>query len=321
MSTPDRVTIVEVGPRDGFQMEKVFIPTDLKVEVIDRLSAAGVARIEATSFVSPKVIPQMADAALVMSRITRRPGTRYIALVPNLVGATRAMAAGSDELEFVIVASESYNRANVGLSVDESLAAARDVAHAAKAAGIKVQVVIGCSFGCPLEGPVPEAQVERIARAAAAMGIASLSLADSIGIANPAQVRRLVERVSGALPGLPLSLHIHNTRGLGLANVLAGFEAGIDTFDAGLGGLGGCPIFPGATGNVATEDVVNLFEEMGVSTGIDLQGVREASRTLQDFLGRSLPSYILRVGTRAELYGRLEPNPAPAGSPVPGQAP
>lgn len=303
MSAPERVTIVEVGPRDGFQMEKTFIPTDLKVEVIDLLSAAGLTRIEATSFVSPKVIPQMADAAEVMSRIARRPGTHYTALVPNLKGAERALAAGADELELVIVASESYNRRNVGMSVDESLEAARAIAATAKAAGRPVQVVIGCSFGCPIEGPVPEAQVERIAIAVAEMRIGRISLADSIGVANPTQVRRLVGRIRETLPHVALSLHIHNTRGLGIANVLAGFEAGVDTFDAGLGGLGGCPIFPGATGNVATEDVVNLFEEMGVPTGIDLGKVREASRKVQDFLGRALPSYILRVGTRAELYG------------------
>jgi len=304
MTTPARVTIVEVGPRDGFQMEKAFIPTDLKVEAIDLLSAAGLTRIEATSFVSPKVIPQMADAAEVMSRIARRPGARYSALVPNVKGAERAIAAGADELEVVIVASESYNRRNVGMSVDESLAATRAIAEAARAAGLPVQVVIGCSFGCPLEGPVPEAQVERVARAVAGLGIGRISLADSIGVANPAQVKRLVGRIREALPETALSLHIHNTRGLGLANVVAGFEAGIDTFDAGLGGLGGCPIFPGATGNVATEDVVNLFEEMGVPTGVDLSRVREASRRIQEFLGRPLPSYILRVGTRAELYAR-----------------
>lgn len=304
MSAPTRVTIVEVGPRDGFQMEKAFIPTDLKVEVIDLLSAAGLTRIEATSFVSPKAIPQMADAAEVMSGIARRPGTRYAALVPNAKGAERAIAARADELEVVIVASESYNRRNVGMSVDESLAATRTIAESARAAGLPVQVVIGCSFGCPIEGPVPETQVERIGRAVAALGIGRVSLADSIGVANPVQVKRLVGRIREALPEAALSLHIHNTRGLGLANVVAGFEAGIDTFDAGLGGLGGCPVFPGATGNVATEDVVNLFEEMGVGTGVDLGKVREASRKVQDFLGRSLPSYILRVGTRAELYSR-----------------
>ena len=302
--TPQSVTIVEVGPRDGFQMEKIFIPTDLKVRTIDLLSEAGLRSIEATSFVNPKVIPQMADAAEVMGRIARRPGTSYKALVPNLQGAERAIEAKADALELVIVASESYNRKNVGMSVDESIGVCGAVAEAARKAGRPLEVVIGCSFGCPIEGQVPEGQVERVARAVVALGISRLSLADSIGSGNPAQVARLVSRIRGALPGLPLSLHLHNTRGLGLANVLAGFQAGVDTFDSGLGGLGGCPVFPGATGNVATEDIVNLFEEMGVSTGVNLDKVREASRLVQDFLGRPLPSYILRVGTTSELYAK-----------------
>ena len=302
--TPQSVTIVEVGPRDGFQMEKAFIPTDLKVRVIDLLSEAGLRSIEATSFVNPKVIPQMADAAEVMERIARRPGTRYKALVPNLKGAERAIEAKADALELVIVASESYNRKNVGKSVDQSIAACGEIARVASMRPVPLEVVIGTSFGCPIEGPVPEAQVERIARAVAAFGISRLSLADSIGSGNPAQVTRLVARIRNALPAMPLSLHLHNTRGLGLANAVAGFQAGIDTFDAGLGGLGGCPVFPGATGNVATEDMVNLFEEMGVSTGVDLDKVREASRLIQQFLDRPLPSYILRVGTAAELFAK-----------------
>ncbi len=304
--TPQSVTIVEVGPRDGFQMESAFIPTDLKVRVIDLLSEAGLRSIEATSFVSPKVIPQMADAAEVMSRIARRPGTTYKALVPNLKGAVAAVDSGAEVLELVIVASESYNRKNVRLSVDESIAACRNIAGVARKAGRPLEVVIGCSFGCPIEGPVPGTQVERIARAVAAIGISRLSLADSIGSGNPAQVTSLVSRIRSALPGMPLSLHLHNTRGLGLANAMAGFQAGIDTFDAGLGGLGGCPVFPGATGNVATEDIVNLFEEMGVPTGVNLDKVKEASRLIQHFLGRPLPSYVLRVGTTSELFAKAE---------------
>jgi len=302
--TPQSVTIVEVGPRDGFQMEKAFIPTDLKVRVVDLLSDAGLRSIEVTSFVNPKVIPQMADATEVMTRISRRPGAIYKALVPNLKGAERALDARADALELVIVASESYNRKNVGMSVDQSIAACAEIAKTARARSTPLEVVIGTSFGCPIEGPVPEAQVERIARAVAAFGVARLSLADSIGSGNPAQVTRLAARIKNALPAMPLSLHLHNTRGLGLANAVAGFQAGIDTFDAGLGGLGGCPIFPGATGNVATEDMVNLFEEMGVSTGVDLDKVREASRLMQQFLDRPLPSYILRVGTAPELFAK-----------------
>lgn len=302
--TSKSVTIVEVGPRDGLQMEKAFVPTDLKVRVINLLSEAGLRSIEATSFVSPKVIPQMMDAGEVMAAITRRPGTTYKVLVPNLKGAERAFEAKADALELVIVASEGYNKRNVGLTVDQSIAACAEIAKAAAGRSIPLEVVIGTSFGCPIEGHVPEEQVERIARAVAAFGISRLSLADSIGSANPAQVRRLVARISSALPAMPLSLHLHNTRGLGIANALAGFDAGIDTFDAGLGGLGGCPVFPGATGNVATEDMVNVFEEMGVKTGVDLGKVREASRLMQQFLNRPLPSYILRVGTTAELYAK-----------------
>ncbi len=302
--TPQSVSIVEVGPRDGFQVEKAFIPTDLKVRVIDLLSSAGLKTIEATSFVNPKVIPQMADADEVMRRISRRSGTTYKTLVPNLKGAVRAIAAKADALELVIVASESFNRKNVGMSVDQSIAACAEIAAVAATHSVPLEVVIGTSFGCPIEGAVPEAQVERIARAVASFGIARLSLADSIGAGNPNQVTRLVARIRTALPAMPLSLHLHNTRGLGLANALAGFEAGIDTFDSGLGGLGGCPVFPGATGNVATEDMVNLFEEMGVATGVNLDKVREASRLMQQFLDRPLPSYILRVGTTAELFAK-----------------
>ncbi len=302
--TPQSVSIVEVGPRDGFQVEKAFIPTDLKVRVIDLLSLAGLKTIEATSFVNPKVVPQMADASEVMNRISRQPGTTYKALVPNLKGAERAIAAKADALELVIVASESFNRKNVGMSVDQSIAACSEIAAVAATCSVPFEVVIGTSFGCPIEGAVPEAQVERIARAVAAFGISRLSLADSIGAGNPGQVTRLVARIRNALPAMPLSLHLHNTRGLGLANAMAGFQAGIDTFDAGLGGLGGCPVFPGATGNVATEDMVNLFEEMGVATGVNLDRVREASRLMQQFLDRPLPSYILRVGTTAELFAK-----------------
>jgi hydroxymethylglutaryl-CoA lyase len=302
--TPESVTVVEVGPRDGFQMEKAFIPTDLKVRVIDLLSEAGLRSIEATSFVSPKVIPQMADGAEVMRRIRRRAETTYKALVPNLKGARAALESGADALELVIVASESYNRRNVGLSVLESIAACGDIAAFAHIAARALEVVIGCSFGCPIEGPVPEEQVERVARAVSAFGVSRISLADSIGSGNPGQVTRLVASIKDALPDMPLSLHLHNTRGLGLANALAGFQAGIDTFDAGLGGLGGCPVFPGATGNVPTEDLVNLFEEMGIRTGVDLGKVKEASSLVQQFLGRPLPSYILRVGTAPELFAR-----------------
>ncbi len=303
MSLPQRVTVVEVGPRDGFQMEKAFLPTDLKVEVIDLLTKAAIPQIEATSFVNPDVIPQMADAAEVMARIQRAPGTVYSVLVPNVKGAERAVAARADGIRLVVCATETYNRRNVGMSVTESMALIPKTKDAAGAT--PVEVVIGLSFGCPFEGAVPEERVVGLAEQTAGMGIQQISIADSIGIANPAQVRRLVERLRTALPDVHFSLHMHDTRGLGLANALAAMEAGIDTFDTGLGGLGGCPVFPGATGNIATEDLVNMCEEMGIPTGVDLGPVREASRRVQELLGRALPSRVLAVGTRAELYGRI----------------
>lgn len=304
MTLPRRVTVVEVGPRDGFQMEKTFLPTDLKVEVIDLLARAGIRKIEATSFVNPKVIPQMADAAEVIARVARVPGVAYSVLVPNVKGAERAVEAKADAIRLVVCATETYNRRNVGLSVAESMATIPPIIAAA--GGLPVEVVFGLSFGCPFEGAVPEDRVVDLAREAAAMGVREISLADSIGIANPAQVRRMVDRVRGELPpDVNLSLHIHDTRGLGLANALAALLAGIDTFDSGLGGLGGCPIFPGATGNIATEDLVNMCEEMGIETGIDLRPVREASRKVQQFLSCTLPSRVLAVGTRDELYRHI----------------
>jgi hydroxymethylglutaryl-CoA lyase len=301
---PERVRIVEVGPRDGFQMETTFLPTDLKVAVIDLLTKASLPKIEATSFVSPRVIPQVADAAEVMARIQRAPGTVYSVLVPNVKGAERAAEAGADGIRLVVCATEAYNRRNVGMSVAESMALVQPIKEAAGA--IPVEVVIGLSFGCPLEGAVPPDRVVGLARQIAGLGIREISIADSIGIAHPVQVRSLVERLRRELPEVHFSLHIHDTRGLGLANALAAMEAGIDTFDSGLGGLGGCPVFPGATGNIATEDLVNMCEEMGVATGVDLGPVREASRKVAEFLGRTLPSRVLAVGTREELYRRIE---------------
>lgn len=306
MKLPKRVTVVEVGPRDGFQMEKTFIPTELKLEVIDLLSAAGLPKIETTSFVSPKAIPQMADAAEVMARIARRPGTTYSVLVPNVKGAERAVEARADAVRLVVCATETYNRRNVGMSVEESLALVPAIQAAARPAGVSVEVVIGLGFGCPFEGDVPEDRVVELAKRLAGMSVAEISIADSIGTANPAQVQRMMERMQRELPGVRFSLHIHNTRGLGLANVLAALQAGVDTFDSGLGGLGGCPVFQGATGNIPTEDVVNLCEEMGITTGVDLGLVREASRKVQAFLGRALPGHVLAVGTRAELFAKAQ---------------
>ncbi|MCW1969242.1 MAG: hydroxymethylglutaryl-CoA lyase [Anaerolineae bacterium] len=299
---PSNVTIVEVGPRDGFQMEKTFIPTDLKVDIINTVAAAGVRVIEATSFVNPKVIPQMADSAEVLSRISRNASTHYTALIPNAKGAQRAIDAKCNSVRLVVCSTETYNQRNVGMSVAQSIAACDDIIRMTQAAGIGFEVIIALAFGCPFEGHVAEAVPVTIAHQLAAKGITSIGIADSIGTGNPVQVRRMMSRLRAELPHVHFSMHIHDTRGLGLANVFAALECGIDTFDSSIGGLGGCPIMVGGTGNVPTEDVVNLCEEIGIPTGIHIEGVCEASRKIQSFLGRALPSAILRSGTRRQLF-------------------
>ena len=306
MAYPSKVSVVEVGPRDGFQMEKAIIPTETKVTIIDALARAGLKKIETTSFVNPNVIPQMRDAEEVMARITRRSGVTYAALVPNLRGAERALAAQVNAIRLVICATDSYNQRNARRSTAELVEECRRIVELGAEAGVPVEVVIGVAFGCPLEGAVEEAAVLRLAGQVVEFGIAELSLADSLGLANPAQVRRMVRRAQDEFPATKLSLHIHNTRGLGLANVLAALEEGIDTFDSALGGLGGCPVVPNATGNIATEDLVNMLTEMGIETGVDIEGVATASRIAQDFLGRKLPSYVLSAGTREGLYRQIE---------------
>lgn len=308
MGLPERVKVVEVGPRDGFQMETQFIPTELKVELIDLISESGVSKVEATSFVHPKVIPQMRDAAEVMARIRRRPGVCYTVLVPNLKGLLRAIEAKADSARLVVCVTETYNLRNVGLSVDASLEVCREML--AEAGKFPVEAIIAVAFGCPLEGPVPEERVCELAHRFVDLGVRELGIADSAGLAHPHQVARIMGRLKHQLPDVELSLHLHDTRGLGLANVLAALGEGIDTFDASLGGLGGCPVVTGATGNIATEDLVNLCEETGLPTGVDLDPIRQASRRMQDFLGRKLPSAVLRAGTRAELYQGLAAAPA-----------
>ena len=303
---PTSVNIVEVGPRDGFQMETIFIPTDLKVEVINRVARAGVRKIEATSFVNPKVIPQMADSDDVMRRIERLPSVEYAALIPNVRGARRAVEAGADSLRLVLCCSETYNKRNVGMSVRQSVEQAREILGIAAGARVKAEVTLALAFGCPFEGFVPEDRVVVLAHELAEMGFEEICIADSIGVANPVLMKRMMTRLAPDIgERAHLSLHLHDTRGLGLANVVAALECGIDTFDASLGGLGGCPIMVGGTGNIPTEGVVNLCEELGVVTGIDIGGIQAAARLLQDFLGRELPSPVLKSGTRAQLFERI----------------
>lgn len=306
MTASNRVTIVEVGPRDGLQMEKTFVPTPRKIELVNALTRAGVRRMEVTSFVSPKVIPQLADAAEVMAGMERAANGVYIALVPNLPGAERALAGGADSVKIVICTSESYNRRNVGMSLEDSLKSCAEVLAAAQRAGKMAEVVIGLCFGCPIEGPVPQDKVIALAGRVAALGYTEISIADSMGLANPAQVRGMMRRLLREYPQAHFSLHLHDTRGLGLANALVAWEEGIDMFDSSIAGLGGSAVVvSGATGNVTTEDLVNMFHEMGVPTGLDMDKLQEAARLAQEIVGRPLPSRMLASGTPAQFYQRV----------------
>jgi len=302
MKLPRRVTICEVGTRDGFQIEPDFIPTDLKIEVVDRLSATGMARIEVTSFVSPKAVPALRDAEAVMAGITRRPGTRYSALVPNDKGAVRAVDAGVDDVHTVVSASESHNLANVNMTIAESLAKLEATAQVAHRAGKPVYAGISCSFGCPFEGEVPVARLESVVRRLVDLGARGIGLADTTGMANPAQVGRVLEHLMPRFPGLEWTIHTHDTRAMAIPNVLFAMEMGVTNFDASIGGLGGCPFAPGASGNVCTEDLVHCLDAMGVETGIDLDALIETSRRVQEIVGRGLPGQIVKAGKWTRRY-------------------
>jgi hydroxymethylglutaryl-CoA lyase len=297
MRLPERVTICEVGTRDGFQIEPDFIPTDVKVEVVDLLSAAGLPRIEVTSFVHPKAVPQLRDAETVMARITRRPGTRYAALVPNDKGAVRAVDAGVDAIHTVLSASESHNLANVNMSIAESVEKLRAVMEVARRANVHVGCGISTSFGCPFEGDVPLPQLESVVRRLVDIGARAIGLADTTGMANPRQVSRVLEHLMPRFAGVEWTLHTHDTRAMAIPNILAAMECGVTNFDASIGGLGGCPFAPDATGNIATEDVVYLLEREGVATGVDVDRLVETSQWLSELLGRPLEGQLYRAGT------------------------
>jgi len=317
MRLPERVTMCEVGTRDGFQIEPDFIPTEQKVEVVDRLSAAGLPRIEVTSFVHPKAVPQLRDAEEVMARITRRPGTRYAALVPNEKGAVRAIEAGVDAIHTVLSASESHNLANVNMTIAESLDRLGAVLRVSAAGKLHVGCGISTSFGCPFEGDVPLAQLERVVGRLIEMGARAVGLADTTGMANPRQVGRVLEHLIPRFPGIEWTLHTHDTRAMAIANILAAMEHGVTNFDASIGGLGGCPFAPGASGNVCTEDLVHCLHAMGVQTGIDLDRLVGVSRRVQEIVGRALPGQIVKAGASTRKYpvpdsvaGRLAPKGA-----------
>ena len=270
MSLPCQVKIVEVGPRDGLQNEKQVVPTAVKIELIDRLSAAGLTSIEATSFVSPKWVPQMADSSAVLQGISRRPGTAYPVLTPNLQGFDSAMQAGATEVAIFAAASESFSRKNINCSIAESLKRFEPVISAASALEIPVRGYVSCVVGCPYEGEIDPAAAAAVARTLADMGCYEVSLGDTIGVGTPASIRRLLEASLRQLPAKRLAGHYHDTYGMAIANIYASLELGIATFDASVAGLGGCPYARGASGNVASEDVVYLMHGLGIETGIDL---------------------------------------------------
>ncbi len=288
MHIPGRVTIMEVGPRDGLQNESILVPTEQKVALIRRLIAAGLAEIEATSFVHPQWIPALADADDVMAAIPRS-GVHYSVLVPNMRGYERARNLRPDEIVLFCSASDSHNRANLNRSTAESLEQLALVAARAKADGCRLRGAISTSFWCPFEGRVPPARVCAIAQAYQAMGADEVGIADTLGAADPLHVRTLVADVRGAVD-IALSLHLHDTYGMSLACVVAGLDAGVERFDSSIGGLGGCPYAPGAAGNIATEDLVFMLHRMGVETGIDEDALMEAARYAQSLVGHSLKS-------------------------------
>ncbi len=302
MKLPKRVTLCEVGTRDGFQIEPDFIPTVRKIEVVNRLSATGMPRIEVTSFVSPKAVPQLRDAEEVMAKITRRPGTRYSALVPNDKGAVRAVDAGVDDIHTVVSASESHNLANVNMSIAKSITKLEATAEVAHRGGKPVYAGISCSFGCPFEGDVPVGQLESVVARLVDLGAKGIGLADTTGMANPAQVSRVLDRLVPRFPGIEWTLHTHDTRAMAIPNVLAAMEAGVTNFDGSIGGLGGCPFAPGASGNVCTEDLIHCLHAMGVETGVNLDALIETSRRVQEIVGRALPGQIVKAGKWNRRY-------------------
>jgi isopropylmalate/homocitrate/citramalate synthase len=287
---PNSVTIVEVGPRDGLQNESTAVATHDKVELIDRLSRAGLPVIEATAFVSPRWVPQMADAEEVFARITRRPGTRYAALVPNLAGLDRAVSSGVKEIAVFAAASEQFSLKNINQSIEQSLATYRAVCARAAELNIRVRGYVSTAFGCPFEGRVSPGRVADVSEALVSMGVFEVSVSDTIGIAHPGQVTEVVGAVAERVPLGQIALHFHDTRGTALANVLTALDLGIATFDASAGGLGGCPYAPGATGNLATEDLVFMLNGLGIHTGIDLDALVQASSFIESCIAHPLPS-------------------------------
>jgi hydroxymethylglutaryl-CoA lyase len=297
---PKQVTIKEVGPRDGLQNEKAFIETEDKIAWVNKLSQTGLTYIEITSFVNPKWIPQLSDAAEVAAKIKKEKGITYAALVPNLKGLEGALAANVDEVSVFMSASETHNRKNINKSIAETFPVLQEVVIQAKNAGKTVRGYVSTVFGCPYEGAIDVEQVIKVADKLFEMGIDELSLGDTIGVANPRQVQEVLEEIFKRFPKEKLAMHFHNTRGTALANVLASLEMGITTFDSALGGLGGCPYAPGASGNLATDDLLYMLDGMGIETGVKMELLVEAALFIQEKLGRKLNSHFIQTINKSE---------------------
>jgi hydroxymethylglutaryl-CoA lyase len=296
-----RIYIQEVSARDGFQMESHFISTAQKIDFIDRLSLTGIAKIEVSSFTSPKAIPTLADAAEVFAGIKRVSGVEYSALVPNLRGCDRALACGADEINLVMSVSEAHNFANLRMSCEQSLAQFATIVERAHGR-VAIGVSLSTAFGCPFEGSIEPSRVLVLVDRLVSLGIDRFALCDTTGVANPAQVQSLFSLMIDHWPHLHITAHFHNTRGMGLANALAALDVGIDRFDASLGGLGGCPFAPGATGNVCTEDLVHMLESMGYETGVDLSAILSIAADLPAIVGHDVPGQVAKAGPSTRLY-------------------
>lgn len=301
-TSPKRVFINEVSVRDGFQSEPQFIPTEEKIRLIDRLSDTGLARIEVTSFVSPKAIPNLRDAQEVMAGIARKPGVVYAALVPNERGCERALECKVDEINLVMSVGETHNLANMRMTHEKSLDQFRRVMDLVRGTRVQVNGCVATAFGCPFEGEQPVAKVMEVVRQYLGMGMNSITLADTTGMADPRQVDVLCRTFFETFPGIPLTVHFHNTRGMGLANVIAALNAGVNSFDASLGGIGGCPYAPGATGNICTEDMVHMLASCGVDTGVDLDRLLAIARDLPGIVGHEVPGQVIRAGKTTDLH-------------------
>lgn len=296
-----KVEITDVTARDGFQMEKNWIPTEKKIEIINSIIDSGVTRIEATSFVSPKAVPQLKDAKEVLEGIQRDKAT-IVALVPNIKGTELALNSFVDEIVVVISISETHNSKNINRSVKDSIAEIKEISKLARAAGKKINVGLSTTFGCPFEGFTPIGKIKHVLRELEDAAVSSYGLSDTTGMAHPRQVYEYVQELKREFPSQGFALHLHNTRGMGLANLLAGYQAGITDFDASTGGIGGCPFAPGATGNVCTEDIIHMLEQMDVETGIDLEQLIQASKNLESILGYTLPGQVMKAGKSTDLY-------------------